>query len=182
MWQVVRASTAAPSFFDSQKITIAEKQGHNTVQGELVDGGVSPYNNPSLQALMYATLDGYNIGWPTGADKIQLLSVGTGKADSNVKQSGMAAKHAIKALSSLMDDCATMQETLLQWMSSSPTAKTIDRELGWAEDIGFNTVRVYLHDLLWEADPEGFTKRIKQYLQIAEGHKIKTLFVIFDDC
>ena len=130
VWQVVRASTAAPSYFDSEKITIAKMDGYVPVQGEFVDGGVSPYNNPSLQALMYATLDGYKISWPAGADKILLLSVGTGKADSNVKQSGMAAKHAIKALSSLMDDCATMQETLLQWMSSSPTAKTIDRELG----------------------------------------------------
>lgn len=60
--------------------------------------------------------------------------------------------------------------------------QTIDRELGWAVDIGFNTVRVYLHDLAWEADAKGFKKRIDQFLEIAAQHSIRPLFVIFDDC
>ncbi|MDX2476118.1 MAG: patatin-like phospholipase family protein [Gammaproteobacteria bacterium] len=130
LWQVVRASTAAPSYFDPQKITIAEMDGYKKVKGEFVDGGVSPHNNPAMQALMYATLDGYNIGWPTGADKLLLISVGTGSANPNVDTSDIAAKNALKALASLMDDCAATQETLLQWLSSSPTARVIDRELG----------------------------------------------------
>ncbi len=130
LWQVVRASTAAPSYFDPQMITIAEKAGHCETEGEFVDGGVSPHNNPSMQALMYATLDGYNIGWPTGADNLLMISVGTGSANPNVDTSDIAAKNALKALASLMDDCAAMQETLLQWLSSSLTARVIDRELG----------------------------------------------------
>lgn len=134
LWKVVRASTAAPSYFDPERITIAEKPGHKPVQGEFVDGGVSPYNNPAMQALMYATLKGHNIDWSTGADRLLLVSVGTGSADPNVDTSNIAAKNALKSLASLMDDCAVMQEILLQWMSSSPTARTIDRELGALEN------------------------------------------------
>jgi hypothetical protein len=79
---------------------------------------------------MYATLAGYRIGWPVGADKLLLVSVGTGAADPDVESSSITAKHAVIALLSLMNDCASLQETLLQWISSSPTAREIDRELG----------------------------------------------------
>jgi predicted acylesterase/phospholipase RssA len=130
LWKVVRASTAAPTYFDPETITIVEKPGHPSVVGEFVDGGVSPFNNPALQALMYATMEGYRIGWPTGADKLLLVSIGTGAADPDVKKANIAALHGINALMSLTDDCASLQETLLQWMSSSPTARVIDRELG----------------------------------------------------
>ncbi len=130
LWQVVRASTAAPAYFDPESITIAEKSGYKPLQGEFVDGGASPFNNPALQAFMYATMDGYRVGWPTGAEKLLLVSIGTGAADPEVKKANLTAKQAINALMSLMDDCASLQETMLQWMSSSATARTIDRELG----------------------------------------------------
>jgi hypothetical protein len=130
LWQVVRASTAAPSYFDPEEITIATKAGHLPSAGCFVDGGVSPFNNPALQAFMYATLDGYRIGWPTGAQKLLLVSVGTGAADPAVKRAALAAKHSVGALLSLMEDCAALQQTWLQWMSSCPTARLIDRELG----------------------------------------------------
>ena len=130
LWQVVRASTAAPHYFEPETITIAEKHEHKPTRGEFIDGGLSPFNNPALQAFMYATIDGYRIGWPTGADRILLVSVGTGAADPEVEHSIMAAGHALRALLSLMADCTALQETLLQWMSSSPTARPIDRELG----------------------------------------------------
>ena len=61
-------------------------------------------------------------------------------------------------------------------------AATIDRELGWAAKLGFNTMRVYLHDLLWEADQEGFKKTLDKYLSISSKHGISTLFTVFDDC
>ena len=130
LWQVVRASTAAPSYFEPEPITIAEMPGHPPTEGEFVDGGVSPFNNPALQTFMYATLDGYRVGWPVGAQKILLVSVGTGAADPNVKPSSITAVHALNALLSLMNDCASLQETILQWMSTSSTTRTIDRELG----------------------------------------------------
>ena len=130
LWQVVRASTAAPAYFNPERIRISSARGKRTVEGEFVDGGVSPFNNPALQALMYATMDGYRVGWPTGADKLLLVSVGTGAADPALAKASMAASHAVGALLSLMQDCATLQQTMLQWMSSSPTARVIDRELG----------------------------------------------------
>jgi len=79
---------------------------------------------------MYATVSGYGIGWPSGDEKLLLVSVGTGSPDPNIENSIITAKQALKALLSLMNDCATFQETMLQWMSSSPTARNIDRELG----------------------------------------------------
>jgi hypothetical protein len=59
---------------------------------------------------------------------------------------------------------------------------TINKELGWAEGLGLNVMRVYLHHLLWTADKEGFKKRLNTYLSISSKHGIKTLFVFFDDC
>ena len=73
---------------------------------------------------------GYRVGWPTGADKLQIVSVGTGSADPGVKHQKLPAAQAVVALLSLMDDSANLQETILQWMSSSSTAKHVDRELG----------------------------------------------------
>jgi uncharacterized protein len=130
LWQVVRASTAAPYYFDPETITISQPSEGKPLQGEFVDGGISPFNNPALLAFMYATLDGYRLGWSTGADRLQLVSIGTGAADPRVKRARLAAEHALKALAALMDDCAALQEAQLQWMSSSRTARQIDRELG----------------------------------------------------
>ncbi|MFN2457277.1 MAG: glycoside hydrolase family 2 TIM barrel-domain containing protein [Chitinophagaceae bacterium] len=70
---------------------------------------------------------------------------------------------------------------LEMWQAESFDPKTIDKELGWAEGIGFNTMRVFLHSLAWKQDPPGFKNRINQYLSIADKHKIKTMFVFFDD-
>lgn len=135
LWQVVRASTAAPSFFDPETFTITRGDSRRTaVQGTFVDGGVSPFNNPSLQALMYATLDGYRVNWPTGAENVFLVSVGTGDADPKHAPAMTAATGAIKSLMSLMDDCAALVETVMQWMSSGTKARCIDRELGDLRD------------------------------------------------
>ena len=71
---------------------------------------------------------------------------------------------------------------LEMWQANTFDAKRIDLELGWAEAIGLNTMRVFLHDLLWQQDPAGFQKRIETFLQIASKHHIKPLFVLFDSC
>ncbi len=71
---------------------------------------------------------------------------------------------------------------LEMWQSESFDPRRIDLELGWAESIGFNTMRVFLHDLPWQQDPEGFRKRIDTFLQIAANHHIKPLLVLFDSC
>lgn len=59
---------------------------------------------------------------------------------------------------------------------------TIDRELGWAEGLGLNCMRVFLHHAAWQADKEGFKKRLNKYLEISWKHHIGTMFVFFDDC
>lgn len=71
---------------------------------------------------------------------------------------------------------------LEMWQAETFDTETIDRELGWAEALGFDTARVFLHDLLWEADPRGFVARIGAFLDVARRHGIATMFVLFDDC
>jgi hypothetical protein len=68
------------------------------------------------------------------------------------------------------------------WQAETFDATTIDRELGWAEGIGMNTMRVFLHNLVWEQDPAGFDKRIDAFLVIAARHHIRPVFVLFDSC
>ncbi len=77
---------------------------------------------------------------------------------------------------------STAINQLEMWQEETFDPKTINKELGWAEELGFNVVRVFLHDLAYEQDPDGFLKRMDRYLQIADKHGIKTMFVIFDDC
>ena len=130
LWQVVRASTAAPGYFEGEDIAISAPAGRNPEVGHFVDGGVSPHNNPALQALMYATIDGYRLCWPSGAGQLLLVSVGTGSRDPSVNPMKVTAGHALQCLVAMMDDCGSLVETMLQWLSNSRSPTTIDRELG----------------------------------------------------
>src|ERR1700748_2310097 len=67
---------------------------------------------------------------------------------------------------------------LEMWQADTFDPKLIDLELSWAESLGMNTMRVFLHDLLWQQDAEGFKRRIDTFLQIAAKHHIKPLFVL----
>jgi hypothetical protein len=71
---------------------------------------------------------------------------------------------------------------LEMWQEDTFNPAEIEKELSWAQDIGFNTMRVFLHDLLWEQDKEGFTNRINIFLEIAARHGIKPMLVLFDSC
>ena len=77
---------------------------------------------------------------------------------------------------------STAINQLEMWQAATFDTATISRELGWASGIGFNTMRVYLHSLAWKQDPDGFKHRVDQYLNVANRHGIKTMFVFFDDC
>ena len=77
---------------------------------------------------------------------------------------------------------STAINELEMWQAGELRRATIDRELGWAEGIGMNTMRVFLHNLLWEQDPKGFEKRIDRFLTIAARHHIRPVFVLFDSC
>jgi hypothetical protein len=101
---LIRASTAAPTYFEPEYIEIAPG-----IAGAFVDGGVSPHNNPALLLLMLATLKGYGFRWPLGADNLMMVSIGTGATVSGSLASSMhhkpAAMLAVSALESLMTDC-----------------------------------------------------------------------------
>jgi hypothetical protein len=77
---------------------------------------------------------------------------------------------------------STAINQLEMWQADTFDPKRIDLELGWAESLGFNTMRVFLHDLLWQQDPDGFKKRISRFLAIADKHHVRILFVLFDSC
>lgn len=71
---------------------------------------------------------------------------------------------------------------LEMWQAATFDPQRIDQELGWAQGLGMNTMRVFLHNLLWQQDPAGFKRRIGIFLQIAAKHKIRPIFVLFDSC
>jgi Ni/Co efflux regulator RcnB len=71
---------------------------------------------------------------------------------------------------------------LEMWQPDTFNPQQIDQEFGWAQAIGMNTMRVFLHDLLWKQDPEGFKDRINVFLDIAAKHHIRPIFVLFDSC
>ncbi|MEQ1908771.1 MAG: patatin-like phospholipase family protein [Vicinamibacterales bacterium] len=131
--QVVRASTAAPTYFEPQEISISSRNGSVTTAA-FVDGGVSPFNDPALQLLMLAALDGHGFRWKTGKDRLLLISVGTGTyretftAEALLKMK--AAEQGLRSLKSLMDDTGRVNHALLQWLTNCVTPWTIDRAVG----------------------------------------------------
>lgn len=77
---------------------------------------------------------------------------------------------------------STAINQLEMFQEASFDTATINKELGWAQNIGMNTMRVYLHDLLYEQDSAGFFQRLDVFLDISAKHKIKPVLVLFDSC
>ena len=75
---------------------------------------------------------------------------------------------------------STAINQLEMWQADTFDEATIDRELGWAEHLGFNSVRVFLHNLLWEQDARGFLRRMERFLAVAKKHRINVVFVLLD--
>ena len=75
---------------------------------------------------------------------------------------------------------STAINQLEMWQGETWDPETIDRELGWAQSIGMNTVRVFLHEIPWQDDRESFYKCVDQFLEIADRHGIRPLVVFFD--
>jgi hypothetical protein len=131
--QIVRASTAAPTYFAPEQVPIHSRDG-TVVDGAFVDGGVTPFNDPALQLLMLAALQGHGFCWPTGEDRLLIVSVGTGQyrqaRPAQAVVSDLAALQGLAALQSLMDDCERMNRATLQWLTNSLTPWIIDRAVG----------------------------------------------------
>lgn len=77
---------------------------------------------------------------------------------------------------------STAVNALEFWQMETFDTLTIDRELGWASDMGFNIMRVWLSSYAWKTDPKGFKDRVHQYLKLSQRHNIGTMFVFFCDC
>jgi len=107
-------------------------------------------------------------------------TLGQGKAWSAEKANAWYSQH--KWLTGANYIPANAINQLEMWQAETFDPATIDKELGWAESIGFNTMRVFLHSVAWKEDPAGFKKRMDQFLTIADKHHIQPLFVFFDDC
>jgi len=112
--------------------------------------------------------------------KAQNLKSRSANIWSDEKANAWYAQHKWISGSNFIPSTAINQ--LEMWQAETFDPVTIDRELGYAEGIGFNTMRVFLHSIAWRTDHEGFKKRIKTYLDIADKHHIQTIFVFFDDC
>ena len=127
--QIIRASTAAPTFFAPERIEIARG-----LKGVFVDGAVSPHNNPALLLFMLATLKGYGFAWPMGAQNLSIVSLGTGHRPLTPEMmpppGAPSAVLAVLALRSLIDDCSWLTQTMMQWLGTTPTPWPIDGEIG----------------------------------------------------
>jgi len=77
---------------------------------------------------------------------------------------------------------STAINQLEMWQADTFDPVTMDRELGWAEQLGFTSIRVFLHHLLWQQDSKGFLKRMDTFLELAHKHHIGVMFVLFDSC
>jgi uncharacterized protein len=123
LWNIVRASSAAPTYFPPHTIAVPD-QNNKPQTYEFIDGGVSSYNNPSFQVFLEATEPDYGIGWPKGADKLLLMSLGTGYASVAIKE-GEAKDYTVLnwagyVLKELMNEANLQQNVLLRLIGEHP--------------------------------------------------------------
>lgn len=146
--EVVRASTAAPTYFLPQRINLGDRTA------TFVDGGVSMVNNPSLQLFLIATLKGFPFHWETGADKLMITSIGTGTFTKRVDAEKIANNNMLDWASAvpdmLMNDATFLNQIILQYLSKSPTAIEIDMEMGDLHD-DLLTPKPALHYVRYQA-------------------------------
>jgi hypothetical protein len=136
---LIRASTAAPLYFDPEEVVIAEaREGAKAVRGLFVDGGVTPHNNPSLALLLMALLDAYRLRWMPGPENLTVVSIGTGTHRGRVVPDGLGmmktSKLGLRALTSMMNDVHELALTQMQYLGETLTPWRINGELGDMRD------------------------------------------------
>lgn len=128
VWQLVRASTAAPVYFPPETIELGG------IRHVFVDGGITPYNNPALLLFSMATLPCYNLNWPTGVDNMLLVSVGTGRvrtgAGSMRGNQMNLLFHALSIPLALMDSINLQQDVICRTIGHCKEGAPIDSEIG----------------------------------------------------
>jgi patatin-like phospholipase/acyl hydrolase len=126
----IRASSAAPTFFEMPK-----HYAGGEMQSNIIDGGVSMANNPALELLGLATLKGNSFNWKMNEDSLTIVSVGTGYSYRGHKDVKPNLRFWAENLPQMfMDECNSHNQFILQWLSNSPTAKTFDIEIGDLKD------------------------------------------------
>jgi patatin-like phospholipase/acyl hydrolase len=128
LWKLIRASTAAPTFFPPEQVTVG------TREFIFVDGGITPYNNPAFQLFLMATTQPYNLNWATGEEEMLLVSVGTGltpKVQPDLKVGGMHLLYQAQSLPlALMFAAQNEQDLLCRSFGKCLAGDVIDREVG----------------------------------------------------
>ena len=128
LWQLVRASTAAPTYFPPEVIHVGTKEF------VFVDGGITMYNNPAFQLFLMATSEPYRLCWETGADKMLLVSVGTGasaNANANLSPEEMNLLYNAGTIpSALMAAALHEQDFLCRVFGKCLAGEALDREIG----------------------------------------------------
>jgi uncharacterized protein len=128
LWQLVRASTAAPTYFPPEVVKIGKKEFI------FVDGGITMYNNPAFQAFLMATAEPYNLNWPTGENKMLVVSVGTGTspdANADLNPGEMNLLYNASSLpSALMFAALNEQDFLCRVFGQCLAGDPLDREVG----------------------------------------------------
>jgi patatin-like phospholipase/acyl hydrolase len=128
LWQVLRASTAAPSFFSPQEISF---EGRNDL---FVDGGMTPYNNPALIAVLMATLPCYRLEWPAARQSIHVISIGTGLARARLPRKVAADINMLDQLKylapALISSIGFEQDLLCRVLGDCVHGHVLDREIG----------------------------------------------------
>ena len=126
---LIRASAAAPHYFDPELIQITE----NEPPGLFIDGALTPHNNPSLQLFLYAALPQYRLSWPLGPDNLTIVSIGTGSSRPRVALNELAwirpIGMAVRALSAQIAESEQLVLTLMSWFGETPTVWSINSEL-----------------------------------------------------
>jgi uncharacterized protein len=132
LWQIVRASTAAPTYFQPEKLDLGPRQFH------FIDGGVSPFNNPAHLAFLVATLPEYRIGFATGEDRLVLVSVGTGMTRKHPMPKAIENMHLLDQAKSsfklLLDSVSANQDMLCRLWGRCLVGEPIDSEIGDLKD------------------------------------------------
>lgn len=128
LWKLVRASTAAPTFFPPEKVTIGPQDFI------FVDGGITPYNNPAFQLFLMATVEPYNLNWFAGEDNMLLVSVGTGTTPNIYEEIEPSDMHKLFQASSLplalMFATQNEQDLLCRVFGKCLVGDLLDSEVG----------------------------------------------------
>ncbi|WP_243313471.1 patatin-like phospholipase family protein [Fundidesulfovibrio agrisoli] len=128
LWMLIRASTAAPGYFRPETISLGGRDF------SFVDGGLTPYNNPSFQTFLTATHPAYRVNWKTGAKNLLLVSVGTGskacEIDSRRVNRMNLLDHAREVPAALLQAIKEQQDMLCRVFGDCLFGDPIDLELG----------------------------------------------------